>query len=37
MMMEELERVEAPSDATFWEGAAIGTVAVVGIGLLFCS
>ncbi|WP_305082453.1 daptide-type RiPP [Paenibacillus pini] len=37
MMMEELERVEAPSDATFWGGAAIGTVAVVGVGLLFCS
>ncbi len=37
MLMEELEQIDAPSDASFWAGAAIGTVAVVGVGLLCCS
>lgn len=37
MTFEQIEIVEAPTDGEFWAGVAIGTVAVVGIGLLFIS
>lgn len=37
MTIEEIQIVDAPTDAEFWGGVALGTVAVVGIGLLFCS
>jgi|GEM_PF-3262503 len=32
MILEELQTVDAPSDASFWAGVGIGTVAVVAIG-----
>lgn len=32
--MEELERVEALSDASFWCGVVIGTVGTVAVGAL---
>lgn len=37
MTLEEIQIIDAPSDATFWGGVALGTVATVGIGLLFIS
>ncbi len=37
MLMEELNAIETPSDATFWAGAAGATIVTVGVGLLFCS
>lgn len=37
MTFEEIQIVDAPTDAEFWGGVAIGVVTVVGIGLLFTS
>jgi hypothetical protein len=37
MTFEEIEIVDAPTDAEFWGGVALGAVATVGIGLLFIS
>ncbi|GAV23033.1 hypothetical protein cpu_15430 [Carboxydothermus pertinax] len=34
MLMEEIKLVDAPSDAQFWGGVAIGTAATVFIGWL---
>ncbi|MDP9751645.1 hypothetical protein J2S24_002159 [Thermoanaerobacter pentosaceus] len=32
MLMEEIKLVDAPSDAQFWGGVAIGTVLTVAVG-----
>lgn len=38
MTIEEIQIIDAPlADAEFWGGVALGTVATVGIGLLFIS
>ena len=37
MTIEEIQIVEAPTDAEFWGGVALGTAATVAIGLLFIS
>ena len=36
MLMEELATVEAPSDASFWGGVAVGVGIGLGIALLLC-
>ncbi|WP_337993183.1 MULTISPECIES: daptide-type RiPP [Thalassomonas] len=37
MTFEEIEIVDAPSDAEFWGGVAGGVVIGVAVGLLFVS
>jgi hypothetical protein len=36
MLMEELQTIEAPTDAEFWAGVAIGVGAGLLIGALLC-
>ncbi len=36
MLFEEMELIDAPSDASFWAGVGIGTAVVVGVGWVVC-
>lgn len=36
MLFEELNIIDAPSDASFWAGVGVGTVVVVGAAWVFC-
>ncbi len=36
MKFEEMTLVDAPSDASFWGGVALGTLGVLAVGALIC-
>jgi len=37
MTIEEIQIIDAPTDAEFWGGVAAGTLIGIGVGLLFVS